>query len=148
MYSTKGFPGIGVPKTEGLSKYLLMRAKALLQALSHSKCTSFFINILKGWHWLAKFEINRCMWASFPYKPLSSRRFLGSSIFWIASILDWSISIPRCLTMKPRNFLDVTPKAHLRGFILSWYFLRQLNTDRKSARWSSLLFVLTTRSLT
>ena len=77
---------IGAHKNGGLSKYLLMLAKALLHASSHSKRTSFFINLLKGWHQPTRFEMNCHIYASFPCKLLSSRRFLGSGIFWIALI--------------------------------------------------------------
>ena len=33
-------------------------------------------------------------------------------------------SIPRLLTMKPKNFLADTPKAHLAGFNFMLYSLR------------------------
>ena len=34
----------------------------------------------------------------------------------MAFILSGFVSIPRLLTMKPKNFLVETPKAHLVGF--------------------------------
>ena len=44
-------------------------------------------------------------------------------------ILFGFASIPRLLTMKPRNFLADTPKAHLVGFSFMLYSLRILNAS-------------------
>ena len=44
-------------------------------------------------------------------------------------ILSGFASIPRCLTMKPRNFPADTPKAHLAGFSFMLYFLRIWNAS-------------------
>ena len=38
-------------------------------------------------------------------------------------------SIPRLLTMKPRNFFADTPKAHLAGFSFMLYSLRIWNAS-------------------
>ena len=39
-------------------------------------------------------------------------------------ILSGFASIPRLLTLNPRNFLTDTPKAHLAGFSFMLYSLR------------------------
>ena len=44
-------------------------------------------------------------------------------------ILSGFASIPRWLTMKPRNFPTDTPKAHLAGFSFMLYFLRIWNAS-------------------
>ena len=44
-------------------------------------------------------------------------------------ILSGFASIPRLLTMKPRNFPADTPKAHLAGFSFMLYFLKIWNAS-------------------
>ena len=46
-----------------------------------------------------------------------------------AFILSGFASIPRWLTMKPRNFSADTPKAHLAGFSFMFYFLKIRNAS-------------------
>ena len=46
-------------------------------------------------------------------------------------ILSGFASIPRLLTMKPRNFPADTPKAHLAGFSFMLYSLRIWNASDK-----------------
>ena len=45
-----------------------------------------------------------------------SLMFDGGSISSTAFILSGFASIPRLLTIKPKNFPAETPKAHLAGF--------------------------------
>ena len=47
----------------------------------------------------------------------------------ITFIFSGFASIPRWLTMKPRNFPADTPKAHLDGFSFMLYFLRIRNAS-------------------
>ena len=44
-------------------------------------------------------------------------------------ILSGFASIPRLLTMKPKNFPADTPKAHLAGFSFMLYSLRIWNAS-------------------
>ena len=44
-------------------------------------------------------------------------------------ILSGFASIPRLLTMKPKNFLAYTPKVHLAGFNLMLYSLMIWNAS-------------------
>ena len=148
MYSIKGFTGMGTPRTCGFSRYFLIYLNAFLQASSHLKLVSFFISQLNGWYRHARFDIKCQMHARWPCKLRSSRKFFSSGILWIASILDWSTSIPQCRMIKPRNYPDVTPNAHFKRFILIWYFLSRLNTMRKFRICSSFFLVLTTKPST
>ena len=51
----------------------------------------------------------------------------GDSMSSTVFILSGFASIPRLLTMKPRNFLANTQKAHLAGFSFMLYSLRIWN---------------------
>ena len=53
----------------------------------------------------------------------------GDDMSSIAFILSRFSSIPRLLTMKPKNFPADTPKAHLAGFSFMLYFLRIWNAS-------------------
>ena len=53
----------------------------------------------------------------------------GDGMSSTAFILSGFASIPRLLTMKPRNFPADTPKAHLAGFSFILYFLRIWNAS-------------------
>ena len=53
----------------------------------------------------------------------------GDGMSSTAFILSGFASIPRLLTMKPRNFLADTPKAHLAGFSFMLYSLRIWNAS-------------------
>ena len=48
----------------------------------------------------------------------------GDGLSSTAFILSGFASIPRLLTMEPRNFPVDAPKAHLDGFSFILYFLR------------------------
>ena len=53
----------------------------------------------------------------------------GDGMSSTAFILSGFASIPRLLTMKPRNFPAETPKAHLVGFNFILYSLKIWNTS-------------------
>ena len=53
----------------------------------------------------------------------------GDGMSSTAFILSGFASIPRWLTMKPRNFPADTPKAHLTGFNFMLYFRRIWNAS-------------------
>ena len=53
----------------------------------------------------------------------------GDGISSTTFILSGFASIPRLLTMKPRNFSADTPKAHLAGFSFMLYSLRIWNAS-------------------
>ena len=53
----------------------------------------------------------------------------GDDMSSTAFILSGFASIPRWLTIKPRNFPADTPKAHLAGFSFMLYFLKIWNAS-------------------
>ena len=55
--------------------------------------------------------------------------FNGGGMSSTAFILSGFASIPRLLTIKPKNFLAETPKAHLAGFNFMLYSLRIWNAS-------------------
>ena len=75
-------------------RYRLISSNGCWQASSKLNETPFFINFVKGWHHLKRLEINLQMYAN----PLSSLRFLGGCISWIARTLSGSRWIPLDVT--------------------------------------------------
>ena len=53
----------------------------------------------------------------------------GGGMLSITFILSEFSSIPQLLTMKPKNFMVDTPKAHLAEFSLMLYSLRIWNAS-------------------
>ena len=80
----------GVARTGGWVRYCLISSNACWQASSQMNETPFFINLAKGWHLPERFEINLRMYANRPCNPLSSLRFLGGCISWIARTFSGS----------------------------------------------------------
>ena len=56
----------------------------------------------------------------------------GGGMLNTSFILSGFASIPRLLTMKPRNFSADTPKAHLDGFSFMLYSLRLERLEQMS----------------
>ena len=57
--------------------------------------------------------------------------FDGDGMSSTAFILSGFASIPRFLTIKPKNFPTETPKAHLAGFNFMFYFFRIWNASAR-----------------
>ena len=57
--------------------------------------------------------------------------FDGGGMSSTAFILSGFASIPRLLTIKPKNFPAETPKAHLAGFNFMLYFFRIWNASAR-----------------
>ena len=55
--------------------------------------------------------------------------FDGGHMSSTSFILSIFASIPRLLTIKPKNFLAETPKAHLAGFNFMLYSIRIWNAS-------------------
>ena len=70
-----------------------------------------------------KFKMNLLMKLILPSRDCNSILVVGGTVSSIAFILFWPISIPLSWTMKPKNYLAYTLKAHLLGFIFRPYFL-------------------------
>ena len=61
-------------------------------------------------------------------------------------ILSGFASIPRLLTIKPKNFPMETQKAHLVGFNFILYLFRTLNASARRVMWSLALTDFTNMS--
>ena len=61
----------------------------------------------------------------------------GDDMSSTSFILSGFASIPRLLTIKPKNFSAETLKAHLAGFNFMLYFFRIENALARLAIWSS-----------
>ena len=57
--------------------------------------------------------------------------FDGGGMSSTAFILSGFASIPRLLTIEPKNFQTETPKAHLARFNFMLYFFRILNASAR-----------------
>ena len=57
--------------------------------------------------------------------------FEGDGMLSTAFILSGFASIPQLLTIKPKNFLAETPKAHLAGFNFMLYSFRIWNASAR-----------------
>ena len=57
--------------------------------------------------------------------------FDGDGMSSTAFILYGFASIPRLLTIKPKNFLAETPKAHLAGFKFMLYSFKIWNASAR-----------------
>ena len=92
--------------------------------------------------------INRLRAATLPVRPWTSFRDLGEGSLSSDLILSGFASIPRVLTMKPRNFPDATPKVHFCGLSLMPYSRSILKHSSRSETWLSAVFDLTSMSST
>ena len=120
MYIRKDFPDTGAVRIGGCVRYRLISSNACWQASSQMNETPFFINLVRGWHRPERFEINHRIYANHPCNPLSSLRFLGGCISWMARTFFGSKWIPLFVMTNPRNLLLATPRKDLVGFIFNW----------------------------
>uniref|UniRef100_A0A2N9H6D7 Uncharacterized protein n=1 Tax=Fagus sylvatica TaxID=28930 RepID=A0A2N9H6D7_FAGSY len=82
-------------------------------------------------HCLPKWMIVLRTLAGIP--PVHSKAFMSTlKKGRMALILSGLASIPLCETIKPRNLLEETPKAHLLGFSFIWYLRNVLNVSSRS----------------
>jgi hypothetical protein len=81
-----------------------------------------------------------------PSRDCNSVLLAGGIASSIAFMLFWPTSIPHSWTMKPKNCLADSPKAHLLGFILKPCFLAHSRVSRRSAKWSLYPLDFTTTS--
>ena len=61
---------------------------------------------------------------------------LGEGIAWIVFIRSGLVSITRCVTMYPMNFLELTSNENLEGLSFMLYFLNIEIAYRKCPIWS------------
>ena len=133
-YRSRGSPGVGGTKTRGERRYSITFSKACWQSSSQT-IGCFFLKRRKiGSHMSVGLAMKRLIYYSLPRKPLISLSVLGAGMSSMALIFSGSTSIPRSLTMCPRNFSEVTPKVHFFGFNLSLNYLILSNNLYKAAK--------------
>ena len=85
-------------------------------AASDSSVHSIFLfprsRLKKGTHLSVNFEMNMLSAAILPVRLYTSLCFLGEGMPISAFILSGLASMPRTLTINPRNFPEDTPKEH------------------------------------
>ena len=117
---------------EGVAKYTLSSSNACWHSSVHPK--AFVSTLKKGRHLSVDRETNRLSVAILSVSPCVSLMVLGGCISRMALILFGLASIPLCETIKPRNLLEETPKAHLLGFSFIWYLQNVLNVSSRFFR--------------
>ena len=113
-------------------RYAFRSSKDLWQSSVHSNA---FLRILKnGKHLSMALETNLLRAATHPMSDWTSLIFCGGFISSITWILLRLALISLCETIKPRNFPDDTPKAHLLGFNFMLYYRNVSNVSCRSSR--------------
>ena len=107
-----------------------------------------FDTLKNGKHLSVAFETNLLRSATHLVRLSTSLIFFGNSMFRISWILSRFASIPLYETIKPRNFLDATPKAHLLGSSFILYRLSILKVSWRSSMCYVSLVLLTSMSST
>jgi len=83
-----------------------------------------------------------------PTKHCTSFTFARLRISIMALHFSGFAMIPHCMSMKPKNFLLLTPKMHFSGLSLRLFFRSVVNTSTKSFECCRWLRDLTTMSST
>ena len=105
---------MGLTRMGGELKNVFNAENASSHFVSHWK--AFFKTWKKDRHLSLSLDTNRLKATILPIRRWTSFIPDGGGMSSIAFILFGFASIPRWLTMKPRNFSADTPKAHLAGF--------------------------------
>ena len=108
----------------GRERYSFNCWKARTHSSVHSNPFHLFNNWKKGLHIFADREMNRFKAVVIPVSFWTSLRFWGGCKLLIALIWSVLTSISRCVTMYPKNFLDLTPKEHLEALSCSLCLLK------------------------
>ena len=93
-----------------------------------------FDTLKNGKHLSVAFETNLLRSATHLVRLSTSLIFFGNSMFSSAWILSGFALIHLCETMKPRNFPDETPKAHIFGFNFTLYHLSMSKVSCRSSK--------------
>ena len=113
-YRVRSSPSTGLTRRGGELRYVFNAENSSSHFVSHLK--AFFRTWKKGWHLSLALDKNRLKAVILPVRRYTSFIPEGDGMSSTAFILFGFASIPRWLTMKPRNFPANTPKAHLAGF--------------------------------
>jgi len=108
----------------------------------------FFRSWIIGLVLSTNFGWKREMAVSLPTSRCTSLMFAGLLMSMMVWHFSGLASIPRCVSMKPRNFPPSTPNVHFLGFSLMLYARKGLKTCVRSAKCCFALGDLTMMSLT
>ena len=95
---------------------------------------AYFKVLKKRRHLSVTLETNLLRAAILPVRDCTSLIVFGEEILRMAFTFFGFTSIPFYDTMKPGNFPEDTPKAHLAGFSFILYFLSVLNVSLRSSK--------------
>jgi len=112
--------------------------KTFSQSPLQENFTDFFRNWIMGWVCSTSFGRNMDMVVRRPIRRWTSLTLVGLRISIIALYFSRLASMPRCVSMKPRNFPLSTLKTHFSGLSLRLYCRSAENTADKSCaycRW-------------
>ena len=108
----------------GRDRYSFNYWKTKIHSSVHSNPFHLFNNWKKGLHLFADREMNQFRAVVIPVNFRTSLGFRGGCKLSIALIWSRLTSIPRCVTMYPKNFPDLTPKEHLEALSRSLCLLK------------------------
>lgn len=132
MYGNKVSPVMGLDNTGEFSKCTFNCWKGCSHPSVHSNFLLPGRMLKNGMHLSVARDINLLRDATRPIKLCTSLCLQGEGMSTRALILAGLASMPRALTMNPKNFPDATPKVHLRGFNFMLYRLRVANNSSRS----------------
>ena len=104
------------------------------------------MSLKNGRHLFEDLLMNLFSAAAIPMSFWTSFAVFGLMRLLIAMICLGLASIPRLVIKCPKNFPELTPKAHFAAFSLSLRLLSTANTTVKSLMWSNSYLLLTTIS--
>ena len=139
---------MGFESRDSLLRYFLSDLNACSHLSSHKNLLLPFNESKKGRHLLVTLEINLLRTAILQVKLWTSFVLLEDRMLIRAYIFLGLASIPRWLTIKPRNFSEATLNTHFSGFSFIRYFLKTTKVSKRCATWFAVVFDLTSMSST
>jgi len=124
MYITRGRWRSGLVRIEGVVSYCFKVLKFCSQVSSQTNLADFFSSLIIGLVLSANLGRKREMVVNLPTSRCTSLTFVGLLMSIIAWHFSGFVSIPRCVSMKPRNLPPSTPKVHFSGLSLMLYVRR------------------------
>jgi len=133
IYITRGRLRSGLARTGGVVSSCFKVLKFCSQVSSQTNLVDFFRSLIIGLVLSANLGRKREMAVSLPTSRYTSLMFVGLLISIIVWHFSGLASIPRCVSMKPRNFPSSTLNVHFSGLSLMLYVCSALKTSARSA---------------
>ena len=147
-YSIRDLPASGFARISDYDKWAFKAWNAASYSSVHSNFFSPFSRLKKGIHLYVDLEMNRLRAAILLVRHCTFLCFFRDGMSISAQILAGFVSIPRALTMNPKNFRDATLKEHFWGFSHMLYFLRTAKHSLRTFTWSFWCLDFTSMSST